>query len=312
MIGNFAESFFEDEIRDGFLVEKEMKHAWAAELEVLAQINRICSENGIPYFADSGTLLGAVRHRGFIPWDDDMDICMLRKDYIKFLSIASKGLPFSMKLLNIDGDNHWDEAFTRVVNDTKVDFTKEHLEKWHGCPWIVGVDIFPLDVLPDNEEEKNALLVLTDALRLMKRNLPALEAAGGGSVPEEEILRIEQVYGIKIDRKGNIGRQLAWARDKLAMSYLGESGRQIACLLYNVENKVFEGEWFEKNQYLPFENTVIPVPGNYDAVLRVVYGDYRIPVRDGSMHEYPFYSGQKKMWMESQSGKNKEDGNDKA
>lgn len=312
MIGNFAESFFEDEIREGFLVEKEMKHAWAAELEVLAQINRICSENGIPYFADSGTLLGAVRHRGFIPWDDDMDICMLRKDYIKFLSIASKGLPFSMKLLNIDGDNHWDEAFTRVVNDTKVDFTKEHLEKWHGCPWIVGVDIFPLDVLPDNEEEKNALLVLTDALRLMKRNLPALEAAGGGSVPEEEILRIEQVYGIKIDRKGNIGRQLAWARDKLAMSYLGESGRQIACLLYNVENKVFEGEWFEKNQYLPFENTVIPVPGNYDAVLRVVYGDYRIPVRDGSMHEYPFYSGQKKMWMESQSGKNKEDGNDKA
>ena len=312
MIGNFAESFFEDEIREGFLVEKEMKHAWAAELEVLAQINRICSENGIPYFADSGTLLGAVRHRGFIPWDDDMDICMLRKDYIKFLSIASKGLPFSMKLLNIDGDNHWDEAFTRVVNDTKVDFTKEHLEKWHGCPWIVGVDIFPLDVLPDNEEEKNALLVLTDALRLMKRNLPALEAAGGGSVPEEEILRIEQVYGIKIDRKGNIGRQLAWARDKLAMSYLGESGRKIACLLYNVENKVFEGEWFEKNQYLPFENTVIPVPGNYDAVLRVVYGDYRIPVRDGSMHEYPFYSGQKKMWMESQSGKNKEDGNDKA
>ena len=312
MIGNFAESFFEDEIRDGFLVEKEMKHAWAAELEVLAQINRICSENGIPYFADSGTLLGAVRHRGFIPWDDDMDICMLRKDYIKFLSIASKGLPFSMKLLNIDGDNHWDEAFTRVVNDTKVDFTKEHLEKWHGCPWIVGVDIFPLDVLPDNEEEKNALLVLTDALRLMKRNLPALEAAGGGSVPEEEILRIEQVYGIKIDRKGNIGRQLAWARDKLAMSYLGESGRQIACLLYNVENKVFEGEWFEKNQYLPFENIGIPVPGNYDAVLRVVYGDYRIPVRDGSMHEYPFYSGQKKMWMESQSGKNKEDGNDKA
>lgn len=312
MIGNFAESFFEDEIRDGFLVEKEMKHAWAAELEVLAQINRICSENGIPYFADSGTLLGAVRHRGFIPWDDDMDICMLRKDYIKFLSIASKGLPFSMKLLNIDGDNHWDEAFTRVVNDTKVDFTKEHLKEWHGCPWIVGVDIFPLDVLPDNEEEKNALLVLTDALRLMKRNLPALEAAGGGSVPEEEILRIEQVYGIKIDRKGNLGRQLAWTRDKLAMSYLGESGRKIACLLYNVENKVFEGEWFEKPQYLPFENIGIPVPGNYDAVLRVVYGDYRIPVRDGSMHEYPFYSGQKKMWMESQSGKNKEDGNDKA
>lgn len=291
MLNNFAENFFQEETREGFLVEKEMKHAWAAELEVLAQIDKICSENGIPYFADSGTLLGAVRHKGFIPWDDDMDICMMREDYIKFLSVAAKGLPSSMKLLSIESRKDWDEAFVRVVNDTKVDFTEEHLKEWHGCPWIVGIDIFPLDMLPDNEEEKKALLALTDALRLMKGNLPIFAAAGGEKVPEKEIVRIENIYGIKIDLRGNLARQLAWTRDKLAMSYLGEGGRQIACLLYNVENKVFDAGWFAKQQYMPFENISIPVPGNYDAVLRTVYGDYMIPVRGSSMHEYPFYSG---------------------
>ncbi len=311
MLNNFSDNFFQDETREGFLVEAEMKHAWAAELEVLVQIDKICAENGIMYYADSGTLLGAVRHKGFIPWDDDMDICMMRKDYIKFLSVASKGLPSSMKLLSIESSADWDEAFVRVVNDTKVDFTEGHLKEWHGCPWIVGVDIFPLDVLPDNEEEKEALLALTDALRLIKGNLPIMAAAGRGKVPEEEIARIEEIYGIKINREGNLGRQLAWTRDKLAMSYLGESGRLIGCLLYNVEYKIFEADWFAKFRYMPFENIHIPVPCNYDAVLRTVYGEYMIPVRGSSMHEYPFYSGQKRMWMEMQAGKNREDGNDK-
>ena len=129
MLNNFSDNFFQDETREGFLVEAEMKHAWAAELEVLVQIDKICAENGIMYYADSGTLLGAVRHKGFIPWDDDMDICMMRKDYIKFLSVASKGLPSSMKLLSIESSADWDEAFVRVVNDTKVDFTEGHLDR---------------------------------------------------------------------------------------------------------------------------------------------------------------------------------------
>ena len=114
MLNNFSDNFFQDETREGFLVEAEMKHAWAAELEVLVQIDKICAENGIMYYADSGTLLGAVRHKGFIPWDDDMDICMMRKDYIKFLSVASKGLPSSMKLLSIESSADRDLSLIHI------------------------------------------------------------------------------------------------------------------------------------------------------------------------------------------------------
>ena len=96
----FSNSYFEDEVRDGFYVPGMVKRAWAAQLEVLEDVDRVCKKHGIRYFADWGTLLGAVRHGGFIPWDDDLDICMKRQDYTRFLEIAPKELPAEYKILN--------------------------------------------------------------------------------------------------------------------------------------------------------------------------------------------------------------------
>ena len=75
------EDFFREEIRCGFTVSEMMKRVWAVEMEVLQQIHRICKDYGLTYYAHWGTLLGAIRHKGFIPWDDDIDIAMKRKDY---------------------------------------------------------------------------------------------------------------------------------------------------------------------------------------------------------------------------------------
>ena len=70
----FDKNYFEAEVREGFYVTSDIKHAWAAQLEVLSDVDKACRENGIQYFAEWGTLLGAIRHHGFIPWEDDMDI----------------------------------------------------------------------------------------------------------------------------------------------------------------------------------------------------------------------------------------------
>ena len=110
----FEESFFEGETRNDFYIEPMMKRCWAASLEVLAEIDRICKKHGIRYFADWGTLLGAVRHKGFIPWDDDIDITMLRPDYQKFMQIAPGEFKEPFELISIHTDKEWNNMLFRV------------------------------------------------------------------------------------------------------------------------------------------------------------------------------------------------------
>ena len=86
-------SFWEAEERDGFLVTAERKAVWAVELRLLAQLDAVCRRYGLAYFAGGGTMLGAVRHGGFIPWDDDIDLFMLRRDYDRLLALG--GAAFS-------------------------------------------------------------------------------------------------------------------------------------------------------------------------------------------------------------------------
>ena len=94
----FPSEFFKKEIRCGFEIPEMMKRAWAAELEVLEVIDTICREHNIQYFADWGTLLGAIRHKGFIPWDDDIDICLKRNDYDKLIKILPDELPYGFSM----------------------------------------------------------------------------------------------------------------------------------------------------------------------------------------------------------------------
>ena len=128
----FQDAFFQDEIREDFFIEKKMKHAWAAQMEVLKEIDRICKRNEIRYFADSGTLLGAVRHKGFIPWDDDIDLAMLREDYLRFFSVADKELPDGWRILDLAHGS--DQLFGRITNGDRYDSGADHMLRFHGCP----------------------------------------------------------------------------------------------------------------------------------------------------------------------------------
>ena len=85
---HLPDGFLDEEIRNGYTISHEMKEIWAVELDLLVEFDRVCKENGLKYFASCGTKLGAVRHHGFIPWDDDVDVMMLRDEYDKLCKIA--------------------------------------------------------------------------------------------------------------------------------------------------------------------------------------------------------------------------------
>ena len=87
---HLEETFFQEEIRSGYKVSQKMKKIWAVQLNLLEYFDKLCREHELRYFVDYGTLLGAVRHQGFIPWDDDIDVVMFRDDYEKLKIIAGR------------------------------------------------------------------------------------------------------------------------------------------------------------------------------------------------------------------------------
>lgn len=292
----FEDTFYEGEWREDFFVSGEMKRAWAAQMELLMDIDRVCKKNGIQYYADSGTLLGAVRHRGYIPWDDDLDIAMKREDYNKFLHCALKEFPSSYRLGHPCLNNGWEQTFMRLNNSGEISFNQVHLERWHGCPWVIGIDIFPLDYLPSNKGEKNALLDLYLLIRAVFCNIRENNMK---KEVEDGLTEIEEICKVKINRD-NVKSQLLILIDRLSQLYNVEESEEMARISFVGSDKsvIYKKEWYEEYEMMPFENIMIPVPKGYNHILRTFYGDYMIPKRGSDFHNYPYFAPQKKKWEE--------------
>ena len=288
-------------------VPAQMKHAWAAQLEVLNDIDKACTENGIQYFAEWGTLLGAVRHHGFIPWDDDMDICMKRADYEKFLRIYDKIMPENYTIYNITTDTETDDFLSRVINGRSINFDKIHLEKYHGFPYSAGIDIFPLDfIAPDEDDDKYQREViaivntLAKTIRGMQEDESLMTEEAIADV-KEDVKHIEKLCNITIDEDADLVQQLNILVDRLCGLYTEDESEYITLMpLWLDVNGIwrdgeryrFPKDYYTKTVRLPFENTTIPVPYAYDKILKKKYGDYKQFVHEWGTHDYPFYERQ--------------------
>ena len=244
-MAEFTEEYFKGEEREGFYVEEMMKRAWAAQIEVLEIIDRFCKKYQMQYFADWGTLLGAVRHKGFIPWDDDIDIVMKRADYNRFMRIFNEERPAGCLLLNIYTNEEYNEIFARVVNSNRVNYTKEYLERWHGCPYAVGIDIFPLDKLATDEDEES---IQCDLLRIL------IKSAYSKDETEETIKAVEDLCGVNIDRTKDIQHQFLRLADGVMQMY-DEDGGDYAELIYYVNNpkRRMKPEDYSESIRMPFD-----------------------------------------------------------
>ncbi|MCR5099520.1 MAG: LicD family protein [Lachnospiraceae bacterium] len=285
------ENYYNDEVVGGFYVPSLMKKCWAAQVEIIEDIAAVCERHGIKYYADAGTLMGAVRHGGFIPWDDDTDLCMMREEYEKFLKVAHE-LPDNYTVVNWRTRDDWDDVFTRVVNTIGLDFDPKFMERYHGFPFSAGVDIFVNDYLyqdEQKEEEREELLKAAYELAKHARH----ETAG-----KKELIaageRLSALSGYRFNKRGNLVYEFFGITEKLLSEVPREEAKEAVLMpawLQFKSNK-YKIEWFDEGVPMKFEHSKVMVPIHYDEILKNKYGNYVQASRIGGKHNYPYYTAQ--------------------
>lgn len=297
----FDREYFEAEVRDGFYVTAEMKQAWAAQLEVLNDFDKACRENGLEYYADWGTMLGAVRHGGFIPWDDDIDVCMKRPDYNRFLRIAKDIMPDGYDIYNIETDEGSDNLLSRVINSRSIGFDEYKLRKFHGFPYIAGIDIAAMDYIAPKKEEmefqKKIILIINNVLVLIRNYEKGEDDKNSLDEIKNCVRQIEELCAISIDWNKNLGQQMNMLIAKLCGLYKEEECEYICSMTEWIKagRQKYPKEYYNNIIRIPFENITVPVPKEYDAILTELYGDYHEKIHNCDSHDYPFFEEQRNL-----------------
>jgi len=251
----------------------------AAELDILKDIDAFCRPRGIRYSLAFGTLLGAARHKGFIPWDDDIDLVMPREDYRRFQAeYVSERYSF------IDRDNSPEcyISFGRVTDTRRTLYASS--QPWHSPALSTGawVDIFPMDAVPDDPEEYGSLYRSLNRLLKMMRKTRRMVAPRAPQLPwmqqmKSAFKKMGHPHTKSLDPSA-LARDYMVTLDLATREPTGHLG--LLCSA-NAPTYYFERSVFEEYVDLPFEDGLFQAPARYDLVLRTVYGDYmQLPPKD--------------------------------
>lgn len=265
------------EMRDGYPVAPEMKKLWAVELDLLRVFLSHCERHGLKCWVEGGTLLGAVRHKGFIPWDDDLDVAMMRDDYDRLCQIGNDGLsePYFLQTAWSDTDYHRGHAQLRR-SDTAAIRPSDCFQPFNQG---IFIDIFPLDAVPDDRQ------LVHDHCKRCKKLLKFLKAKNTHCISSGRLTLIfRKLKARYLTRKNGWLYYYNKAEDE--MRVLAQYPHtQVAELTSLGEEPRWDKRIFDKTVMLPFEDIMVPAPYDYDAFLRSSFGpDYMTPVKAPSEH----------------------------
>ena len=291
---NIKNEFYLDEIRSDFLVTSEKKKLWAVLLDLLNEFSSVCQANGIQWFADGGTILGAVRHGGFIPRDDDIDIMMTRENYDKLCEIA----PFAFKSPYFFQTEITDPGSLRLHaqlrNSLTTGILSSEKDKMYSFNQGIFIDIFPLDNLPDELGERRRFLRKIKRLRkylfLIASSTTRYRSKNKGF---KSIIKsiIHLIYGFSPKKEVNLYKKY----EILEKQFAGRKTKFVAKLFQFplAEKRIWESKWVETISYLQFEMLRIPVPSCYEEILNKFYGNWKVYKINSSTHGGIFFDTDK-------------------
>ena len=229
------------------------------ELNILKYIDYICIQNNLRYFLSFGTLIGAVRHKGFIPWDDDIDISMPREDYDRFVEIMKENPHERYRIVTPETKNY-PYAFNKVI-DCQTVVEEDYVNKFE--PNGLWVDIFPIDGFIEN---KKTLKYKVCDLMESARALASYEICPPKHRKHKIVWIIARLIGYKFFQTKviNICRAVPYTKG----NYVGYA--------FGVNFSIFQKDFFENLVKIPFEDSEFYVPSQYNEYLKINYGEYMV------------------------------------
>ena len=240
------------------------------ELDILEVFASFCRRHSLPFFLTGGTLLGAVRHKGFIPWDDDIDVVMLRPDYDRFVSLFSRENTATFAIISGDTSRSFPLCSLKIHDTRTILFEAGVKRSFCG----VYIDVFPLDLVPENPAVRLPLLrrlavyrtIRLEKVRYCQTHPSRLKA-----------LSIALRYALLHFLPMSVPRSLHNADIRRAARH--SNGLWVGNLTspLNLGAEFFPRSWFDTTVPLPFERFVLPAFSHYEDYLSAIYGDYLTP-----------------------------------
>lgn len=244
-------------------------------LKILLAVDHVCHEHGVRYYCWAGTMLGAVRHKGFIPWDDDMDICMPRPDYDRFMTHAREWLPQHLEALSIETDAHYPGGFGKVVDASTTLIERAHSDYVGG----IYIDVFPIDGAPKAAWAQRLAVARYKALDKLLYFLHRDPYKHGHGPKAWPVLLIQRLFTHE------------WASRQLRAAYLAYDYEQSEYVLDYDDGirGIITKDVLGTPQPFDFEGHKVMGVERYDEYLRTKYGDYMVVPPHDQQRQHNFY-----------------------
>lgn len=273
----------EKEVICGYEVSEKMKRLWSMELDMVKKFVEVCKQHSLRYYMMGGTLLGAVRHKGFIPWDNDIDLAMPRRDFDKLLEIGPQAFEKPLFFQTpVTENSRYFCTYVKIRDERGTAGNKDDCDMGLNCG--VFIDIFCLDEIPEGGlKRKIYVRQLNEIAKMSRFSLRKTMRRGLLNSIKHGLQRFvfKYVYG------SPNAAQLFKIYQQKAGRFAGSGSLEVAHLAFGFhENYVWEQKEWSQIIMIDFENEKLCAPIGYDSILKHQYGDYMQLPDDKSTHDY--------------------------